>query len=206
MPPLGQTDQIFIGLILGVIISVIIGGIRAIYRRYRPPARVSPRIVEIQKTAPDNALSFLVENKTADMLFNVAVKLNLENLSVSAEGVDISPDYQRRLNKEEISNLMDDYDFVRIDGTDSNGKESILFILRRLVPQTPTTFLIRVPQGGTNQDNASPRILLRTLHQSKTPDEQEYPFNPPKFNARGDPRLIKREAGKSPLQEPAELS
>ena len=200
MPPLSQVQQWITGLLGGVVLALIIGGIRALYRRYRPPVDIWPRVIapKARLTAPTSHTVF-IENKTPEMLFNVVLKFTVEGWDSSA--IKVTADGRKNLTPEELSNLMDDYDFVRMDGSDSQGRETIIFTILRLVPKTPQPFVIELPAVGP-QEGKTARVTLQKTHHSRTPVEADYPLKPPQqFNIRSNPLFLKREVDQKLLEK-----
>ena len=78
------------------------------------------------------------------MLFDVWIKLTVEDCDIRTEDIRIDSEGRERLFSERISDISADYDCVRMDGTNDRRNECIFFILHSLIPQIPQPFTIKI--------------------------------------------------------------
>lgn len=172
--------------IIGIVVTTLSVAIPLIYRKFRAPVIISPKHISLKAQPWKIKTTFHVQNRTKEILFDVWIKLTVEDCDIRSNNIKINSGAKEGFLSEKISNVSVDYDFVRMDGTDNKGKECLFFILYSLVPQMPQSFVIEVISKAGVEENRNPRILLRVIRYSKAPvkllkrnNETVYPFTPP---------------------------
>ncbi|GAJ04792.1 unnamed protein product [marine sediment metagenome] len=167
-------------------ISIALNTIPFIYKIFRAPIKISPTQISLKAQPWKIKTTFHVQNRSTEILFDVWIKLTMENCDIKANDIKIDSGGGEGFLSERISNISVDYDFVRMDGTDNKGKACIFFILYSLVPQIPQPFTIEVTSKASVEKHINPRILLRVIRHSKVPvkllkrnNEIAYPVTPP---------------------------
>lgn len=186
--------------IIGIVVTILGVAIPLIYRKFRAPVIISPKQISLKAQPWKIKTTFHVQNRTKEILFDIWIKLTVEDCDVRSNNIKINSGGKEGFLSEKISNISIDYDFVRMDGTNSKGKECLFFILYSLVPQIPQPFAIEVISKAEAKKNRNPRILLRVIRCSKTPvkllqrnNEIAYPFTPPEnFTLKSLLLLMKR--------------
>ena len=171
---------------IGIIVAIGIAAIPFIYKKFRAPVIISPKQISLKAQPWKIKTTFHVQNRTKEILFDVWIKLTVEDCDIRSNNIKIDSGGGEGFLSEKISNISVDYDFIRMDGTDNKGKECLFFILYSLVPQIPQPFTIEVTSKARVEKNRNPRILLRVIRYSKAPvkllkqnNEIAYPFTPP---------------------------
>ena len=187
--------------IISTIVAILLAAIPLIYKKFRAPIIISPKKVGLSSQMWSIKTTFHVQNRTQKVLFDVWIKLTVENCSLRTNDIKISSGSGTGFLEARISNISINYDFVRMDGIDNNGNGCIFFILYSLDPQTPQPFMIGAKAVAEQEKNANPQISLRMIRYSKTPvkllqrdNEIAYPFTPPEnFKIKNLLLLMKRE-------------
>jgi len=168
------------------ILSTILNAIPFIHKKLRTPVTISPKQISLKAQPWNIKTTFHVQNRTTEILFDVWIRISVEDCDIKSNDIRIDSGKGERLLSERISDISIDYDFVRMDGADNKGKECIFFIIYSLAPQIPQPFTIEVVSKSNLEKNRKPRILLGTIHYSKEPvkllkknNEIVYPFTPP---------------------------
>ena len=174
-----------ISFIIGIV-STLFNAIPFIHKTFRAPIIISPKRISLNAQPWDIKTTFHIQNRTTEVLFDVWIKLTLENCNTRSNDIKIDSGGGKGFLSAEISSISVDYDFVRMDGADNKGKACIFFILYSLVPQLPQPFTIEVTSKVSVEKRINPRILLKVIRHSKTPvkllkqnNEIAYPVTPP---------------------------
>jgi len=168
------------------IVSTVLNAIPFIHKTFRAPIIISPKRISLKAQPWNIKTTFHAQNRTTEVLFDVWIKLTLEDCDIRSNDIKIDSGSRKGFLSAKISNISVDYDFVRMDGTDNKGKACIFFILYSLVPQIPQPFTIEVTSKASVEKHINPRILLKAIRHSKAPvkllkrnNEIAYPVTPP---------------------------
>jgi hypothetical protein len=186
--------------IISIIVAILLAAIPVIYKKFRAPIIISPKQVGLSSQMWSIKTTFHVQNRTNKVLFDVWIKLTVENSGMRSNDIKISSGSGTAFLEARISNISINYDFVRMDGIDNNGNGCIFFILYSLDPQIPQPFTIGAKAVAEKEKDRNPQIALRVIRHSKTPvkllqrkNEIVYPFTPPeKFRIKSLLLLMKR--------------
>ena len=174
------------GIIIGIVATVIIVMIPLIYVKFRAPVKIFPKKVAIVLQPENMKTTFHVQNRTTKMLFDVWIKVALENCDMAFRHIKIYLGDGKE-SSEKVSGVSEDYYSARLDGTDNKGKGLIYFILCKLAPKIPQSFTIEVASKASVDEAKKPQMLLGVARSSREPvkllelgDEISYPFVSPK--------------------------
>lgn len=187
--------------IIGIIVTILITAIPFIYKRFRAPIKIFPKQVSIKAKNWKVKTTFHIQNTTTKILFDVWIKLILEDCDIKSADISINSGVGEGHLIGRMSNISINYDFVRINGTDEAGRSCIFFILQSLVPGIPQPLTIEDTSELNVSNSRNSRILLKAVRYSKEPVRLlsnnkgvAYPIKPPeKFLLKSLSFLIKRE-------------
>jgi len=205
----GKTESAIIVHMLIKIIGSIIGGISLIIAiifvvipwisAKTNPVVVTPKSVSIPKEWLINT-SFYVKNRTDNTLSSIWIKVTADDSDLTY--ADISVDAEDGLGarwEETISNISIDYSYMRMNGTDAEGKSCFFFIIHDLPPKATQAFNMKTTKAETNE-HQNPRILLKIVGRGQEPftiikknNEVAYVFTPPEtFTIRSISLIMRR--------------
>ncbi|MDD5083200.1 MAG: hypothetical protein PHU08_07515 [Dehalococcoidales bacterium] len=163
--------EYLIGIGIGIGIAIIIGVIRTIYHRARPPVSVSPRRMNLNTQQGNIKATVNVQNRNEDILFNVWVKLAIQDCQLNPGDIKITSSGGDIFSPAQISSLLMDYDQVVMEGTNSRGQEEAFFILQRLDPLEDRSFTVEISPEACASESGNPRIMLQRISHSKVPQQ-----------------------------------
>lgn len=172
--------------IIGITVTILAVAIPFIYKKFRAPVIISPNQISLKAQPWNIKTTFHVQNRTTKTLFNVWIKLTLQDCNIKAHDIKIDSVSKERALWVNISNISINYDQVRMDVIDKKGKESIFFILHSISPQETQSFTFESTAKTNVTENTNPKILLKKIDYSKEPlqilkqdNETAYIFQPP---------------------------
>ena len=159
-------------VVIAIFVSMIGGAIWAlisyIYKKLKAPVAVSPRQIKLNAQQWNAKSMFNIHNRTQEMLYDIYLKLVIEGSRGKSENIEIGPKTGPGFISANLSNISVSFDFVRINGIDSKGKECVFLILYSLAPRATESFAMNFKSdrcGGRER----PRIILKITSHSKDP-------------------------------------
>jgi hypothetical protein len=176
--------------LVGFIIDIISAVLNAIplIKKFRAPVIISPKYISLKAQPWNIKTTFHVQNRTSKILFNVWIKLTIQDCEITPHDIKIDSGSKERLLWENLpnTNISINYDQVRMDGIDDKGRQCIFFILHSLDPQIAQSFTLKVTSTASVEKNVKPQIVLERIDYSKAPlqiltknNETSCEFQPP---------------------------
>jgi len=190
---------VLIAILVSVVGATIWTLISYFYNRLKSPVVVSPRQINLSAQQWDVKSVFNVHNRTQEMIYNIYLKVVIEGSQAKSENIEIGPKTGPAFISANLGNISVNFDFVRINGLDSNGKECLFFILYSLAPKGTESFVMNFKSDG-HSDRKPTRIILKIISYSMEPvsllskDGIAFPFKlRENFKLRSISLLIKKE-------------
>lgn len=159
---------VIIGIVAGLVVYAIVKLISYINEKRKGPVEVSPAQINLRADEWDVMSMFSVHNRTEEMLYEVYLKLVIEGRRRKANNIEIEPKTGPGFVSVNLSDISVNFDFVRLDGLDSGGRECVFLILYRLAPKATESFVMKL-RSDQAVDTKPARIVLKVTKYSKKP-------------------------------------
>lgn len=161
-------QAVIITILLGVTGAAIWALISYICKKLKAPVAVSPRQIKLNTQQWNVKSVFNIHNRTQEMLHDIYLKLVIEGSREKSENIEIGPKTGPGFISANLSNISVNFDFVRISGIDSKGKECVYLILYSLAPKATESFTMNFKSDRCSGAKR-PRIVLEITSYSKDP-------------------------------------
>ncbi|MDP3732266.1 MAG: hypothetical protein Q8R31_04470, partial [Candidatus Omnitrophota bacterium] len=111
---------------------------------------------------------FNIHNSTQETLYNIYVKLEIEESGINYQDVEVVPKNESDFIQGQLGDLSVKFDIVRIISTDVKGKDCIILIIYSLSPNEDKPFRIKIKET-LNSNIEETKISINLMKYSKEP-------------------------------------
>jgi hypothetical protein len=157
---------VIITILLGLVTALSWAVLSRIYNNLKTPVVISPRQIPLRADEWNIKTVFNLTNRTQEMLYDIYLKLVIEGSRAKSKNIEIGPKTGPTFIPVNLSDISVNFDVVRLDGVDSQGKECVFLILYALAPEATESFVIdcKSDRGKTIEPG---RIVLKVTSYSK---------------------------------------
>ncbi len=140
------------------------------------PVNISPERITLNANAWRGVSSFNIYNNTAETLYDIYVKLEIEGIGIKAEDIEVTPKNISDFIAVQLGSGSVNFYIVQFWGTDIKGREFIYLIPYSLLPHESQSFRVSVKRTSSSNLNQA-KIYIKFVQNSKIPAQISFQDN-----------------------------